>query len=335
MKPRHNSFKNSKDPKKNTVRARVHLPAIQVSKSAQEPLRIQDQFLTSSLAKKMRNEFQTRFENPLHATSERFVWDLWNVKNQYRLLRTPFQGFFSEPTQNAFLKALTEWGRTHLGCQLISEPWISAYVDGCYQNLHSDVPHGPWSFVFSLTVPNKNSPFRGGNTLLAKNDLVSFAQSGALHHSKEMNHFFHSVEPKFNRLVVFDPRYPHGVERVSNSEDLLESRLVIHGWFTDPRVMVEGPLTSRQIENSLQALITPWLNENPNQWSGLLSLRLTILPSGSIQTIETLCAHLINPQGESINFVELKTWVESALLAHPQPFPKAKSKTTLTIPIQF
>ena len=48
------------------------------------------------------------------------------------------------------------------------------------------------------------------------------------------------IEPKFDRLTVFDPRLPHGVRRVSGTTDPLQARLVLHGWFTDPQPFAEG-----------------------------------------------------------------------------------------------
>ena len=50
----------------------------------------------------------------------------------------------------------------------------------------------------------------------------------------------HLVEPRFNRLTVFDGRYPHGVRPVEGTRDPLKARLVLHGWFTDPHAILRG-----------------------------------------------------------------------------------------------
>ena len=55
------------------------------------------------------------------------------------------------------------FGEDRLGCSRVSEPWLSFYVDGCRQELHADVPQGPWAFVFSLTRWDER-PFEGGET---------------------------------------------------------------------------------------------------------------------------------------------------------------------------
>ena len=48
------------------------------------------------------------------------------------------------------------------------------------------------------------------------------------------------VPPLFNRLTVFDPRYPHGVRAVEGTRDPLKARLVLHGWFTEPAPFFNG-----------------------------------------------------------------------------------------------
>ena len=42
----------------------------------------------------------------------------------------------------------------------------------------------------------------------------------------EEKHFIDTVEPRFNRLTVFDPRFPHGVRPVKGTRDPLKGRLV-------------------------------------------------------------------------------------------------------------
>jgi len=48
------------------------------------------------------------------------------------------------------------------------------------------------------------------------------------------------IEPHFNRLTLFDPRSPHGVQLVEGTMDPLQSRVVLHGWFTSPTPFFEG-----------------------------------------------------------------------------------------------
>ena len=48
------------------------------------------------------------------------------------------------------------------------------------------------------------------------------------------------VQQQFNRLTVFDGRFPHGVRPVEGTRDPLKSRLVLHGWFTEPTPFFDG-----------------------------------------------------------------------------------------------
>ena len=100
-------------------------------------------------AKKLRAEFDQNFSNPRGTDSKRFVWDYWYFEDQYHLIRTPAFYYFTKKIYQNFHSQLVQWGRENLGCHDISPPWMSYYVDGCYQNLHSDVPNGPWAFVYS------------------------------------------------------------------------------------------------------------------------------------------------------------------------------------------
>ena len=47
------------------------------------------------------------------------------------------------------------------------------YVDGCRQDLHGDLPHGPWAFVYSLTNW-RGRAFRGGETLMLRDEVLDY-----------------------------------------------------------------------------------------------------------------------------------------------------------------
>jgi hypothetical protein len=292
-------------------------------------LHIQDRFYAQS--GELRGLFEKRFANPLQATSDRFCWDYWLVPGQYRLLRSPAEAFFGKKAFTPFLEHLLAWGRENLGCQMISHPWLSVYLDGCYQSLHSDVPHGPWSFVYSLT-PWQNREFKGGETLLSRPKLLRYFHDLSHDRSDEHSEFFEKIEPKMNRLTVFDPRYPHGVERVSGVEDLSKARVVIHGWFTEPRPMVEGSLSPSRISKPLDAFAYRLMETlEPLGYHGLFTLRLKIGASGKVEAVTFLCAHLINGLGEILPKAFLKKCVDSIDIT----FPKSNGNTQITLPIEL
>ena len=280
---------------------------------------------------KLRAHFDERFSNPMKADPKNFCWDYWSVPNQYRLLRTPAASFFPEPMFQAFLENLLQWGRQNLGCQMISHPWLSSYIDGSFQNLHSDVPHGPFSFVYSLTRW-KQKKFTGGETLIAKPKLLRYFSEISPDQSHESADFIEKLAPEFNQLTLFDPRYPHGVERVLGVESLIESRLVIHGWFTEPRPMLEGALTFKKISKTLDILAESLMQALSSlPYRGLFSVRMKILASGKIDHFEVLSAHLFDTLGMEIP----KKSLVSLLQKSDVNFPQSNGITWITLPLQI
>lgn len=303
---------------------------ILIPKHSRQAIRIEDSFYSGY--RNLRAHYVKRFENPLHAHSGRFCWDYWNVPDQYRLLRTPAQDFFGEALFQPFLNHLLQWGRQELGCQMISHPWLSAYVNDCYQDIHSDVPHGPWSFVYSLT-PWKKRKFTGGETFITQSKLLNYFQRLDSSKSDETFQLIEKVPSLENRLVVFDPRYPHGVTRVNGVEDLLDARLVIHGWFTEPRPMIEGALTTRKaipgMDQIAQILMEAFSNAD---LSGIFCAKFEISRDGLIVNTRVLTTHLIHPQsGQVVPDVWLKKLLNSCAEVR---FPKSSGKTTITLPIE-
>jgi hypothetical protein len=282
-------------------------------------------------AASMRKQFDSRFENSVQAHAGRFCWDFWNRGDQYRLLRTPAASFFGDSTYIPFIRHLTLWGRENLGCQMISHPWLSAYVDGCQQRLHTDVPHGPFSFVFSLTHWNRRT-FRGGETLLARPTLIRCLAETRSDTSHEEADLLSKIAPEFNRLTVFDPRFPHGVERVDGVPSIQDSRLVIHGWFTEPRPMIEGALTMKRALRPMDTFALAVLDRLSDQpHSGLLSLRLQIGTSGKPESLTVLSDHLLDGLGQTLD----RKFLKSVLLEAPAEFPRSNGRTSITLPLEL
>jgi hypothetical protein len=282
----------------------------------------------------LRSHFEERFANPHGADSGRFVWDWWHVPGQYTLLRTPAYHFFPAPLYRAFHQRLFAWGRKNLGCQDISPPWLSLYVDGCRQEFHADLPHGPFAFVYSLT-PEKRR-FRGGETLILKEPILDFWRNLDRFRGLEEDQVLETIEPRFNRLTVFDPRVPHAVRRVENTWEPREGRLVIHGWFTDPKPLIDGPLRRPE----LQALIDGLGKDMDARLAGLpplrgmLSLGFRVLQDGSVSAARILASTLVATEGPSAPPASLARWLLSRLRSHRFGRQK-KGPSTITLPLVF
>ncbi len=283
-------------------------------------------------AQKLRDYFESQFANPKETDSKRFVWDYWHVPDQYTLVRTPAYHYFPQKLYMDFHKSLVMWGRRTLGCWDISPPWMSYYVDGCKQELHSDVPHGPWAYVFSLT-PWKGRNFSGGETLLLKPEVLSYWRNFGASEDRELPSFVDRVPALMNRLVVFDPRYPHGVTEVRGTRDPMEARLVIHGWFMEPKTYIEGPLPARSTEKVLnqgfdrlqQVLASSELTQ------GTISLQLQVGTNGRVRSSRFATNTLLTLDGEipkGLNREILKIYRDLE-------FGTARSQTLMTVPLIF
>ena len=192
----------------------------------------------------LRAVFDAHHDDPRRTHAYRFVWDYWHVPNQYTLLRTPAADYFPERDFAALERRLGAFARDELGCAGVTPVWLSCYVEGMRQELHADVPHGPWAFVLSLTRWDERT-WTGGETLILKPSTLDYWSSFDADATVERESLVELVPPRFNRLTVFDPRLPHGVPVVEGVRDPSQGRLVLHGWFNEPEPSLRGALADR------------------------------------------------------------------------------------------
>lgn len=288
----------------------------------------------ASEARALRAHFEARFAEPRRATANRFVWDLWNVPGQYTALRTPAWEYFPKKAYEAFHQRLVWWGRRTLGCHDVSPPWLTCYVNGCEQRLHGDLPHGPMAFVFSLT-PWERRTFRGGETLLVRDEVLDHWRGFVSARAVEEPEVLDEVPARFNRLVAFDPRIPHGVRRVDGSMDPTEGRLVIHGWFVQPRPFIEGPLPQKALATAIEAVttaISPVL-ESGLPLAGLLSLSFKVTAGGQVSSLRTLADTTRTVPEEAAGRRRLLGLARKALESHV--FPRSSLTSRVTLPLLF
>jgi hypothetical protein len=285
-------------------------------------------------AKAMRSVFDERFRNPRETRDDRFVWDLWHVPEQYTALRTPAYLYFPKKLYDGFHQRLVWWGRRVLGCHDVSPPWMSCYINGCEQRLHGDLPHGQWAFVFSLT-PWARRTFRGGETVLLRDDVLDFWNSFQSLRAQEEPSLVEAIEPRFNRLTVFDPRLPHGVRRVDGSMDPREGRLVIHGWFVQPRPFVEGPLKTAELAEGIAFVtetIAPTLASGL-AIAGLLSFGFEVTVAGIVRRVRLLSDTTrvsATEEKHRKSLIRLITRTIEALR-----FTRQRASSTVTLPLVF
>jgi hypothetical protein len=283
--------------------------------------------------RKLRQEFVENFKNAKDSHQKRFVWDFWYDEDQYHLIRTPAYYYFTRKVYQQFHSHLVQWGRENLGCHDISPPWLSYYVDGCYQKLHSDVPHGPWAFVYSLT-PN-TAAFKGGETLILKPQTLNYWNNYKQSQDYEYKSFVDTISSKMNQLIVFDPRFPHGVTEVKGTRDPLKSRLVMHGWFVNPRPYVTGGLSTTQVQKSVQAGFEN-LNSVLQQMDlidGTVSVRLDVSPNGQVRKYKVLTNTLVSLSNKSEDVLYFNKQLKQ-LFTNTQ-FVRSRKESKITLPLIF
>lgn len=294
------------------------------------PYMILDDFLPHDEAVAMRRQIDAHFADPQNHTPDRHqVWNYWHVPGLYTYLRTVPEKVIDRGLVDGFIRGLTIWSEYMLGLGHVTRPYLSLYVDGCEQKLHNDSANGRFGFVYSLT--NDERKTFGGETIVLKEgdlfrDNMGNPSAGA--------GLLDLIEPKFNRLTLFDDRMPHGVQRVEGSMNPVEGRFVLHGHISESGPMAEGPLeaviTSRAIYDSLRPLLSDVLRKHVFH-HGPLVLRITIEPDGSVSNIDRLVDRLARADGNSAGVV-----VGQAIqIIRAMRFPEAPAATELTLPLLF
>jgi len=285
-----------------------------------------DNFLPPQLAAAMRQDIENHFgDTGNHRAETHQVWNYWHVPGLYTYLRTLPNKIIQKPHLEKFHQALTVWAIRTLGMADIAKPWLSLYVPGCRQNLHNDSRNGRFAYVYSLTRDERKTI--GGETLVYR-ETDQFRSR--LTKSGTSPDFYESVPPRFNRLVVFDDRMPHAVERLDGSMDPLEGRFVMHGHIAETGPIVNGPLPI----DALVPPLTDALGANiPPQQHGPAAIRLVINPAGAVDTAELLMDRVKHADPANKDW---QPWVESFLdRLRTAKFPPANAPTEVIQALVF
>jgi hypothetical protein len=242
----------------------------------------------------LRSEFTNRVAPDRVALPERFIWDYWHIPQQYTYFRTIALNAISPALLGQFTEALRAWGRANLGTDRITLPWLSYYIEGCRQELHSDVVQGMWSYVYSLT-PWEDRRFTGGETLLGSPQLLDYWPTFDPSRSTESRTLVERIPALFDQLTVFDSRLPHGVAVVEGTRDPLEARVALHGWFHDPVPSMQGGLDlegSATVLDTLRAA-SRRQRERLGPHLGTSTWRVRIQPDGTVADVEAVVDNLV------------------------------------------
>ena len=245
-------------------------------------------------ADELRRQFVERVGPDRTTPVDRFIWDYWHIPGQYTYLRTIALNVLSPSLLGRFTDALRAWGMANLGTDRITLPWLSYYVEGCRQELHSDVVQGMWSYVYSLT-PWDDRRFTGGETLLGSPELLDYWAAFDPTLSTESRTLVERIPACYGQLTVFDSRLPHGVAVVEGTRDPVEARVALHGWFHDPVPTMRGGLDLESSAPVLDALRAAAHRERERfgPLLGTSTWRIRIDPDGSVAEVAAVVDNLV------------------------------------------
>jgi hypothetical protein len=296
------------------------------------PYLIIDDFMPSTEAEKMRAAIEAHFGNPYdHSAKTHMIWNYWHVPKLYTYLRSLPEIVVGPQLSEAFKTLLLTWTSETLGLAGTKPSYISLYVDGCRQSQHNDAKNGRFGFVYSLTKNLRKTS--GGETLIWREDDY-FATR--MHRACASDAFFDSIEPRFNRLLVFDDRLPHAVQLVEGNMDPLEGRVVIHGHVMEGGPVVRGPVPHETVSRIADQLADEYARALGNSitiYHGPASVRFTVRPDGSVADAHILLDRVRRLPGEGPRVQEMLAELVGRISR--LWFPACSEETTITLPFGF
>lgn len=296
------------------------------------PYLVVDDFLPLEVARAMRADIEAHFSGTQkHMPQTHQIWNYWHVPGMYTYLRTNPEKLIAVDKLNTFFNALKGFAVERLGLAEVSRPYLSLYVNGCKQNLHNDSANGRFAFVYSLTRNSRLTT--GGETIVYKEgdlfrDNVGNANAGP--------GFYSAIEPRFNRLVLFDDRMPHAVERVEGSMDPLEGRFVFHGHIKEAGALVSGALAPAVTSEVVMSALAPFIDDNYARirlYHGPLVLRMHVGADGKVAQCYALLDRVTAPDAGDADWPGVRMRLMKAFAA--LQFPKAEGETIVTQPVMF
>jgi len=104
--------------------------------------------------------------------------------------------------------------------------------------------------------------------------------------------------PHFNRLLIFDDRLPHAVERIEGAMDPGEGRFVLHGHISEGGPIVEGALPAAAIAGPIGDVLGGFRGEAAaaaGLYHGPLVVAIWVGQTGSVTDCRVLLDRVIHP----------------------------------------
>jgi len=308
-------------------------PSVAASAGPQvDPVVVVDNFLPCEFAAAMRADIDAHFSAPFkHRPDTHQVWNFWFVPQAYTYLRTQPEKIIHRASVERFMGLLRAWSSETLGLARLSWPYLSLYVSGCRQGLHNDAKNGRFGFVYSLTRDDRRSV--GGETLILRHG-DPFLRN--LRKAVAGTALYELVEPRFNRLVVFDDRMVHGVQLVEGSMDPVEGRFVLHGHIEESAPIVVGALPREQVLRDLGSALEFFDKQYGDQarhHDGPLVLRFAISPEGRVIGLRVILDRVFSERKGNVEWNAIAGKLVELLGA--VAYPAAAGETSVTLPLLF
>jgi 2OG-Fe(II) oxygenase superfamily len=296
------------------------------------PYLVIDDFMPSTVALDMRNAAEAHLGNPYrHSLSTHMDWDYWHVPGLYTYLRTQPAKVLGAQLAGMFHERLSGWTAERLGLLPNRDCYLSLYVSGCRQSQHNDAANGRFGYVYSLTKNERRTT--GGETLIWNEENYFETR---MHRPSWGSAFFQAVEPRFNRLLVFDDRMPHSVQLVEGNMDPLEGRLVIHGHIREAGPLVSGPLPREALLTAAEQLASAYstdLGSAARTYHGPATVRFTVQSDGSVAGASLILDRVRRLGGRGPSVDEMLAGLV-ARVAHLE-FEPSSAETTIILPFGF
>ena len=311
----------------------IALPAPASPATLSAPYLVVDDFLPLELALSMRADIDRHFGNPgQHSPDIHQIWNYWYVPETYTYLRTIPEKVIDKERVSTFVSNLREWASATLGMTYVNWPYLSLYVNGCNQQMHNDSLNGRFGFVYSLTNPVRKTV--GGATLLMT-EGDPFRRN--LSNPMSIVSLCEKVEPNFNRLVIFDDRIVHAVERVEGSMDPVEGRFVLHGHIQEQGPLVSGSLSLETLQPALHEALGAFVAQHGEEayaFHGPISTRFQIDSRGGVSGLHVLLDRVVSvAERDAGAWPALRSRYLAALGA--ARYPQAEGPTTVILPMAF
>ncbi|MEZ5830310.1 MAG: 2OG-Fe(II) oxygenase [Dongiaceae bacterium] len=296
------------------------------------PVIVIDDFMPVEVAQAMRADIEKHFSDPSHHQPQiHQVWNYWYIPGLYTYLKTQPEKVIRHELVDQFIASLRSWSTDTLGLAGVTWPYLSLYVDGCSQGLHNDSKNGRFAFVYSLT-PNERRTSGGETIVLHEGD--PFRRN--LRRANAGRGLYDLIEPRFNRLVLFDDRLVHGVQRVSGSMDPIEARCVMHGHIEESGPVVTGPLSRQDVGDGIRRALSSFAADRLGliqRLHGLLVLRFSITPAGNTMDVRIAVDRVFHEQEGDSEWPPTRGKLVEAFQA--VAYPAAPADTAVTVPLTF